>query len=259
MSTLPHPYPSCEPREAFVGDAREASALDGGSYETRRGELENYFDRTAVEAWSRLTSTAPVGRIRATVRAGRDEMRETLLSWLPPDLRGLRLLDAGCGTAAFAVEAARRGADVVAVDLSPKLVELGRDRMTRVGDGRVELRVGDMLDPGLGTFDHVVAMDSMIHYAADDLVRMLSGLASRTGASLLFTFAPRTPGLALMHSVGRLFPRSDRAPAIEPLAESALRSRLETEPALAGWRPARSERIARGFYISHAMELEPNR
>jgi magnesium-protoporphyrin O-methyltransferase len=41
------------------------------------------------------------------VRAGRDEMRNLLLSWLPDDLSGKRLLDAGCGTGAFAVEAAR--------------------------------------------------------------------------------------------------------------------------------------------------------
>ena len=53
------------------------------TYATRRSELETYFDRTAVEAWSRLTSDAPVSRIRATVRAGRDRMRNTLLSWLP--------------------------------------------------------------------------------------------------------------------------------------------------------------------------------
>lgn len=229
------------------------------SYETRKDELETYFDRTAVEAWSRLTSTEPVGRIRATVRAGRDEMREMLLSWLPADLRGKRLLDAGCGTGALAVEAARRGASVVAVDLSATLVELGRDRIEQVGEGQIELRVGDMLDPGLGRFDHVVAMDSMIHYAAGDMVRMLSGLAARVEASLLFTFAPRTTGLALMHTVGRRFPRSDRAPAIEPIEEGALERRISSEPRLAGWQPARSERIARGFYISHAMELAPIR
>ena len=37
-------------------------------------------------------------------------------------------------------------------------------------------------------------------------------------ASILFTFAPRTPLLAVMHAVGRLFPRGDRAPAIVPVA-----------------------------------------
>ena len=53
-------------------------------------------------------------------------MRDTLLSWLPADMRGQRLLDAGCGTGVLAIEAARRGADVVAVDLSPKLVAHAR-------------------------------------------------------------------------------------------------------------------------------------
>ena len=79
-------------------------------YQQRRGQIEDYFDRTAVKAWEQLTSTAPVGRIRATVRAGRDRMRATLLDWLPVDLQRVRLMDAGCGTGALAVEAARRGA-----------------------------------------------------------------------------------------------------------------------------------------------------
>ena len=92
------------------------------TYQQRRNEIEHYFDRTAAQAWSRLTSDAPVSGIRATVRAGRDRMRATLLSHLPEDLRGCRLLDAGCGTGTLAVEAARRGADVVAIDLSPTLV-----------------------------------------------------------------------------------------------------------------------------------------
>jgi magnesium-protoporphyrin O-methyltransferase len=86
---------------------------------------------------------------------------------------------------------------------------------------------------------------------------MLIGIASRTRGSVLFTFAPRTRPLALMHTVGRLFPRSDRAPAIEPIEEGALRKLIELEPALGGWRPSRSGRVARGFYISHAMELVP--
>jgi magnesium-protoporphyrin O-methyltransferase len=43
-----------------------------------------------------------------------------LLDWLPQDLHGLRILDAGCGTGALAMEAAHRGASVVAIDLSPR-------------------------------------------------------------------------------------------------------------------------------------------
>jgi magnesium-protoporphyrin O-methyltransferase len=226
------------------------------TYPERRGEIATYFDRTAVEAWSRLTSDAPLGRIRATVRAGRDAMRQQLLEWLPPDLHGKRLLDAGCGTGALAVEAARRGADVVAVDLSPRLIGLAAARLPDdLAPGRVEFRVGDMRDPELGRFDHAIAMDSLIHYAAGDAVRSLSDMAVRTDLSLLFTFAPRTPVLAAMHALGRLFPRSDRSPSIEPIGAAALRRNLAAEPRLAAWRPARSERITSGFYISQALEL----
>ena len=65
------------------------------TFERRRGQIELYFDRTASAAWARLTSTEKLGRIRATVRAGRDAMRATMLSWLDTHLVGLRVLDAG--------------------------------------------------------------------------------------------------------------------------------------------------------------------
>ncbi len=219
------------------------------TYAARRGQLLEYFDRTAVEAWMRLTSDAPVSGIRATVRAGRDALRSTLLDWLPLDLSGRRLLDAGCGTGALAVEAARRGAEVVAVDLSPTLVALARDRAG--ANSGIDFRSGDMLDGRLGRFDHVVAMDSLIHYRTADMVQALEGLAERTTHSLLFTFAPRTPLLAAMHATGRLFPRGNRAPAIEPVAAARL-ARALTQAHL---RAGRSQRIASGFYTSQAQEL----
>jgi magnesium-protoporphyrin O-methyltransferase len=226
------------------------------SYIERRGELETYFDRTAVQAWSRLTSDAPVGRIRATVRAGRDAMRQTLLDWLPSDLRGSRILDAGCGTGMFAVECARRGAHVVAVDISPSLVNLARQRTSEdVGPGRIEFLVGDMLAPAHGRFDHIVAMDSLIHYAPMDAVQAIGSLARRTSGSIIFTFAPRTPALAVMHAIGRMFPRSDRAPSIVPIAEPTLRDLLADEQELAQWTIKRTRRIASAFYKSQAVEL----
>jgi magnesium-protoporphyrin O-methyltransferase len=228
--------------------------MTSGTWQARRSQIETYFDRTAAETWKRLTSDAPVSGIRATVRAGRDAMRATLLSWLPEDMRGLRLLDAGCGTGALAVEAARRGASVVAIDVSRSLIEVARERAAGT-PGAIRFEVGDMLDPYLGAFDHVVAMDSLIHYRAPDAARALAGLAARTRGSILFTFAPRTPLLAAMHTVGRIFPRGDRAPAIEPVAEAALRRLLERDPGLAGFAPHRTQRIASGFYTSQAMEL----
>ena len=219
------------------------------SYLARRAQLETYFDRTAATAWARLTSDAPVSGIRATVRAGRDKMRATLLSYLPADLTGLRILDAGCGTGALAVEAAARGAEVVAIDLSSTLVDLARERAGH--QLNIDFRTGDMADPALGRFDHVVAMDSLIHYRAPDMARVAINLAARAERSLVFTFAPRTPLLSAMHAVGKVFPRGDRSPAIEPVTPPYIRKLIEAE----GLRTLRSDRIAGGFYISPALEV----
>jgi magnesium-protoporphyrin O-methyltransferase len=224
------------------------------TYEQRRGEIAHYFDRTAVAAWEKLTSDAPVGRIRASVRAGRDQMRATIVSWLGEDLTGKRVLDAGCGTGALAVEAARRGAEVVAIDLSPTLVDLARERIPADVADRVTFKSGDMLGKELGTFDHVVAMDSIIHYQIEDAIDALSQLADRTSGSIIFTFAPRTPLLAAMISIGRLLPKSDRAPWLQPMAEKRIAELLDTHDTLEGWTWARIHRVSSGFYHSQAME-----
>jgi magnesium-protoporphyrin O-methyltransferase len=224
------------------------------TYATRRGELLQYFDRTAVDAWKRLTSDAPVNSIRATVRAGRDDMRRTLLGWMPDDLRGARVLDAGCGTGALSVEAARRGAKVVAIDLSPTLVGLAQERVPHdLNGGSIDFRIGDMLDPSLGHFDYVVAMDSLIHYRARDTVRVLHGLAQRTRDAVLFTFAPRTAALTVMHAAGQLFPRGNRSPAIEPVRPRTIGRLVNSD--IADWHLHRTHRVSRGFYISQALEI----
>ena len=227
--------------------------MASATYQTRRAELETYFDRTAADAWKRLTSDAPVGGVRATVRAGRKEMRDTLVSWLPTDLRGARVLDAGCGTGTLAMELVARGAEVLAIDISPTLIANAQERLPRdAGPGKVTFAVGDMLDPAHGRFDYVVAMDSLIHYEGADIARTLGALAERTRQSILFTVAPRTWPLMMMWSVGKLFPRGDRSPAIAPISQPALERALAKQNARLKF--ARSHRVSRGFYISQALE-----
>jgi magnesium-protoporphyrin O-methyltransferase len=183
-------------------------------------------------------------------------MRATILSWLPEDLSGRTLLDAGCGTGALSTEAARRGARVTAIDVAPTLVQLAEERLPHeIGEGTIDFRVGDMLDPALGTFDHVVAMDSLIHYEPADVVGALSQLAERTRGSIVFTFAPATPMLSTMHAVGKLFPRSDRAPAIVPVAARRLARAITEAPALSDWALGRTLRVKSGFYTSEALEI----
>ncbi|MEM6477000.1 MAG: magnesium protoporphyrin IX methyltransferase [Pseudomonadota bacterium] len=233
--------------------SRVPTPFESGPYAERREKLATYFDSTARQAWIDLTSDAKVSGIRATVRAGRDEMRATLLSWLPADLRRTQVLDAGCGTGALALAAACRGAEVTGVDVAGGLVEVARERTPSfTGHGRVRWEAGDMLDPEFGTFAHVVAMDSLIHYSPEDLVAALAELSERTTHSILFTFAPYTKLLGAMHTVGKVFPKSDRSPAIVPVSETELRAKLTR---IKGWKIGRTQRVSSGFYTSQALEL----
>jgi magnesium-protoporphyrin O-methyltransferase len=230
--------------------------MSEAAYTQRRGEIQTYFDRTAVEAWKRFATEAPLGRIRATVREGRARMRALMLSRLPEDLSGWRVLDAGCGTGAMSVELARRGADVLGIDLAPEIIRFARETLPRdLGRGHVRFEAGDMLSAGHGHFEAVVAMDCLIHYSEADAINALGTLGVRTGQSIVFTFAPRTLPLAAMHAFGRLFPRADRAPAIVPVRADDLSRSLGSARTLAEWQVAATERVSNGFYKSQMMEL----
>ncbi len=222
------------------------------TYEATRERLETYFDRTASLTWERLTSDAPVSRIRQTVREGRDAMRAELLSILPSDLTGAHVLDAGCGAGQMSVELAKRGAMVTAIDISPSLLDVAARRTPEVLQGQISYRTGDMLDPELGRFDAVVAMDSLIHYAARDIAAALDHLTRHSEGAVAFTIAPRTALLTAMWWAGKVFPRSDRSPAIQPHRTETLRRQLASTGSSASL--CEHACISRGFYISQAME-----
>ncbi|MFP4327349.1 MAG: magnesium protoporphyrin IX methyltransferase [Paracoccaceae bacterium] len=223
------------------------------SYEATRSRVETYFDKTATRTWERLTSDAPVSRIRETVRQGRDRMRADMLARLPLDLRGARVLDAGCGTGMMTAELAARGAEVVAVDISPQLVGIAERRLEPGLRAQVRFAAGDMLDPGLGQFDHVMAMDSLIYYRGADIARALDGLARRAAGRVVFTVAPRTPLLMAMWQAGRLFPRADRSPVMVPHAPAALARRLHDMETPGSLKVL--GRVSVGFYISQLLEV----
>ncbi len=168
-----------------------------------------------------------------------------LLSWLPQDLTGRRVLDAGCGTGALAFEAARRGADVVGIDVSPQLIAIADERTPAELRGRLRFLAGDMLDPALGQFDHIVSMDVLIHYEADQIATAAAGLAERASQSLVFTFAPGTPLLRTARAIGQFFPKSDRSPTIIPVGHDYLRARMSRS--LPKARLGRDQRVSRRF------------
>lgn len=211
--------------------------------------VEDYFDRSATKVWERLTSDAPVSRIRQTVREGRDKMRALMLSRLPTDLRGARVLDAGCGAGQMTAELAARGADVVAVDISPALVDIARARLPAALAHKVSFASGDMTADH-GRVDFTLAMDSLIYYGTDDLTNALTRLGRNSKHSVIFTVAPKTAFLMTFWTLGKLFPRADRSPTMVPHA-------FQTLSEATHGKLAKIDRITSGFYISECLEYRP--
>lgn len=216
------------------------------SYTATLDRVETYFDRTATKVWERLTSDAPVSRIRQTVRDGRDCMRAVMLARLPDDLAGLRILDAGCGAGQMTAELAARGATVMAVDISPELVKIAQSRLPAEYADQVTFAAGDMT-ADYGAFDYVLAMDSLIYYDTHDITQALARLGARTRHAVVFTVAPKTPFLMVFWTLGKAFPRADRSPIMVPHGFSRLSK-------AAGFKVRHVNRVSRGFYISECLE-----
>ena len=234
-------------------DVTPAPAPARPRYLATLGRVEAYFDKTATRTWERLTSDAPVSKIRQTVREGRDRMRDLMLSRLGEDLRGARVLDAGCGAGQMTIELAKRGAEVMATDISPSLVDIAEARLPEEYRPQVSFAAGDMLSADLGRFDYIVAMDSLIYYDADDIGRALASLEARTDGAIVFTVAPRTKPLMAMWYAGKLFPRSDRSPVMIPHCPDKLATAARAQGVAARVRPV--DRVTSGFYISQALEV----
>jgi len=222
-----------------------AEAAPSGAYDATRSRVHTYFDTRAAGALVDLTGEAEVSRIRATVRAGRDRMRDTILSRLPDDLTGMRVLDAGCGTGAKTEVLARRGAEVVAVDVAQAMLDVAHQRLDPALLGRVRFVMGDMFDSALGRFDAVVAQDSMIYYGPRELTSHLAALRGRSPL-VVTSLAPRTALLQAMFWAGKAFPRADRSPAMVP---------HDVDGLAAGLGGTVLARVTSGFYISTALEL----
>lgn len=156
---------------------------------------------------------------------------------------GDRVLDVGVGTGNAAIEAARRGAIVTGIDLTPAQIERARDRCAQEGVD-VELRVGDAddLDVPDATFDVVLSVMGVIF--APDPTRAVNEMAraSRPGGTVALTawsvggwsaaWRDRVAHLMPAPPLGRPTPEEwgDPATAARRLAEAGLDPTVEVRP-----------------------------
>ena len=220
------------------------------TYLAKRARLENYFNEVSSDAWDKLTSNEPVSFVRQLVREGREKMQVAIMEKLPQDLKGTRILDAGCGTGVLSRMLDERGAEVVGVDISDKLIEVAKNRSR--SHRNIEYFAGDMKEQSFGNFDFIIAMDSLIHYSTEDVISSIADFSKRANNSVLFTVIPSTFALRTKLRLGKYFPKSERSPEVVPIGWGQLH-RLEALGIAASLE--KIKRIKSFFYVSEAWEL----
>ena len=220
------------------------------TYLAKRARLENYFNEVSSDAWDKLTSNEPVSFVRQLVRQGRQKMLLAILEKLPQDLKGARILDAGCGTGVLSRMLDERGAEVVGVDISDKLIEVAKNRSR--SHRNIEYFAGDMKEQSFGNFDYIIAMDSLIHYSTEDVISSIADFSNRANNSVLFTVIPSTFALRTKLRLGKYFPKSERSPEVVPIGWGQLHQ-LEAHGIKASL--SKIKRVKSFFYVSEAWEL----
>lgn len=145
------------------------------------------FKQKQKEAWANF---APFEAV-TIIPAG-------LLVRLAGVTRSMRVLDVGCGTGVVAITAARTGATVSAIDLTPPLLERAREN-ARIAEVSIDFREGDAeelpfadgeFDAVLSQFAHIFAPRPEV--AVREMLRVL-----KPGGTLAFSTWPPE------HLVGR--------------------------------------------------------
>jgi SAM-dependent methyltransferase len=172
---------------------------------------------------------------------------------LLPDVAGLYVLDAGCGSGIYTEWLLDHGAAVVACDVTPEMIDIARQR---VGD-RAEFHVADLSQPltfaGSTRFDLIVS-PLVLDYIADwlpvfeELYRVL-----KPGGLLVFSCGHPASDFFVYFNEGNYFHTE--------LIEMKWRGFGEPHPVVKAYRRPLAQVInpllAAGFVLEHVLEPQP--
>jgi SAM-dependent methyltransferase len=152
--------------------------------EYEREHTAAFFDEIGEREWTRFEDgRTPPQSVAVHIRELRRFVKE-----------GDRVLDVGAGPGRFTIELAQLGADVVVADISPRQLELNRERLTKAGlEERVPERVlADVTDLSAfadDSFDAVVCYGGPLSYLVDRAEAGLTELlrVTRAGGYVLLS------------------------------------------------------------------------
>jgi ubiquinone/menaquinone biosynthesis C-methylase UbiE len=132
--------------------------------------------------------------------------------WKSMDMDGATVLDYGCGKGDFSLSLASRGARVVGIDISPKLIEQARASASRIGmnGASPQFMVGDAHRTPFddSTFDYVVGNGALHHLDLDTAYAEIARVLKPGGKALFMEPMYHHP---LLWTLRRLTPKTHTA------------------------------------------------
>lgn len=132
---------------------------------------------------------------------------------------GSRVLDVGCGTGVVAITAAKAGAQVTALDLTPELLDVAREN-ARIADVEIDWHEGDIekLPFGDATFDVVVSQFGHMFAPRPDVAVAEMLRVLKPGGTIAFSTWPPELFIGRMFALlGRYMPPPPPGIAPPPL------------------------------------------
>ena len=196
-------------------EARLQHEIEHGRYLAKTG---------AGEIWN---WEGPAGRLRWKRRV------QMLTQHLAP---GMKVLELGCGTAYFTRELAPTGAEIIAIDISPELLEMAR---TNCAASNVSFEIANAyaLSYPDATFDSVVGSSVLHHLEIEQALRQVYRVL-RPGGVIAFTEPNMlNPQIAVQKNLPAIKKRLGDSPDETAFFRWSLLRRLEG----AGFRDVRIE------------------
>ena len=219
-------------------------------------EVKGYFETTGFDRWNRIYSESnDVNKVQRNIRVGHQKTVDEVLAWIEEsgECNTVSFCDAGCGVGSLSIPLAAMGAGSInASDISEAMAEEAERRARDAGLDMSKLHFSASdLESLSGSFHTVCCLDVFIHYPQEAAEEMVRHLCSLTEQRLIVSFAPYTPLLAALKSIGQLFPGPSKTTRAYTLKEKGIVEAAEAS----GFKTVRRSLNKAPFYFSRLIEF----
>ncbi len=222
-------------------------------------EVKEYFNGTGFDRWNKIYSKSEeINTVQKNIRKGHQKTVDDVISYLSkyPNLTKKTFCDAGCGVGSLSIPLLKLGIKELQVsDISSEMIKETKKRINNLGlnKNKIKYEICD-LEKLQGAFDVVICLDVFIHYPQTVAEEMVKHLCSLSKESLIVSFAPYTPLLAILKNIGKLFPGPSKTTRAYTLREKGIVAAAKEK----GFVVVQKKLNQAPFYFSQLIEFKKN-